>query len=74
MPLNLTVPCYLFIQTVKLYPKTPDTFEQQGGQGGYHGYKCLPFVTECQAVGVAWVLIALSIVGNIAAIVFTFVN
>ena len=59
------VPCYLFIRVVETYPTGTRLQEIKPS------YKAVPCLSDARSVQLAWVLIALSIAGNIAAIVFS---
>ena len=61
-----TVPCYLFIRVVESF-HAPIRLQEVGSGG----YKTVPCLSESGSIKLAWVLIALSIVGNLAAIVFS---
>jgi hypothetical protein len=37
---------------------------------GPHSYRCVPWLSEPAAVNLAWGLIGVSVLGNVAAIVF----
>jgi hypothetical protein len=65
--LQSAVPCYLFIRVVESYP-SPASVQSEGGG---NGYKTVPWLTDVGSVKLAWVLIVLGVVGNIAAIVFS---
>jgi hypothetical protein len=62
IPLNLAVPCYLFIRVTQVHPILP------AAVGG--GYRCVPWLSEAAAVKLAWALIGISVLGNVVAIVF----
>ena len=63
--MHAPVPCYLFIRVVESYPA--GTRLQEIGSS----YKAVPCLSDSRSKQFAWLLIVLSIVGNIAAIVFS---
>ena len=59
------VPCFLFIRVAETYPAGTRLQEISSS------YKAVPWLSDTRSKQLAWLLIALSLVGNVAAIVFS---
>jgi hypothetical protein len=70
------VPCLLFIRAAELWPSPdtappPPTLQAELVKPHRRSYRALPCLSERAAVAVAWTVFWASLIGNVAAVVFT---